>query len=204
MTNTSAHSEHYDAQIPKMGMWLFIFTEMLLFGGLFIVYSIYRYIYGDAFHLAAQELNLTIGTINSMILLFSSTTVAIAISSIQRGNKKLSAIFIIITMVLGIAFLVNKYFEWQVKIGHGLYPGSTVLAGFGHGDTLFFGLYFAMTGLHALHMIIGLVIWGYALVFIQTGKTTQDRPAFIENSGLYWHLIDVIWIFLFSLFYLIT
>jgi cytochrome c oxidase subunit 3 len=204
MTNTSAHSEHYDAQIPKMGMWLFIFTEMLLFGGLFIVYSIYRYIYGDAFHLAAQELNLTIGTINSMILLFSSTTVAIAISSIQRGNKKLSAIFIIITMVLGIAFLVNKYFEWQVKIGHGLYPGSSILAGFGHGDTLFFGLYFAMTGLHALHMIIGLVIWGFALVSVQTGKTTQERPSFIENSGLYWHLIDVIWIFLFSLFYLIT
>jgi cytochrome c oxidase subunit III len=204
MTNTTAHSEHYDAQAPKLGMWLFIFTEMLLFGGLFIVYSIYRFIYADAFHLAAKELNLQIGTINSIILLFSSTAVSMAITFNQKGNKKLSVSLIGITMLLGIIFLVNKYMEWGVKIGHGLYPGSPILAEFGHGDTLFFGLYFAMTGLHALHMIIGLVIWGFVIVSVLRGKTNPERSALIDNGGLYWHLIDVIWIFLFALFYLIT
>ncbi len=204
MSNLTAHAEHYDAKANKLGMWLFIFTEILLFGGLFIVYSIYRYLYSDAFHLAARELNLTIGTINSIILLFSSTTVSMAITSLQKGQNKLSGRLILATIVLGIIFLVNKYFEWGVKISHGLYPGSDVLAGFGFGDTLFFGLYFAMTGLHALHMIVGIGIWGFAYYFIMNGQTTQYKPSMIENSGLYWHLIDVIWIFLFALFYLIT
>jgi cytochrome c oxidase subunit III len=204
MTNTTAHLEHYDAQAPKLGMWLFIFTEMLLFGGLFIVYSIYRYLYSDAFHLAAKELNLQLGTINSIILLFSSTAVSMAIYFNQKGVKKITAAFIALTMLLGIIFLVNKYVEWGVKIGHGLYPGSSVLASFGHGDTLFFGLYFAMTGLHALHMIIGIVIWGFVIVSVLNGKTNAGRPALLDNGGLYWHLIDVIWIFLFALFYLIT
>jgi cytochrome c oxidase subunit III len=204
MSNIAAHAEHYDPQASKFGMWLFLFTEILLFGGLFIVYSIYRYVYADAFHLAARELDLTMGTINTMVLLISSTTVSMAITSLQRGDSKLSSRLILITMVLGVVFLVNKYFEWGVKIGHGLYPGSETLASFGFGDTLFFGLYFAMTGLHALHMIIGIVIWCFVYVYIVKGKTTQQKPTLIENSGLYWHLIDVIWIFLFSLFYLIT
>ena len=204
MSNITAHAEHYDPQASKFGMWLFLFTEILLFGGLFIVYSTYRYLYGDAFHLAARELDLTMGTINSIVLLISSTTVSMAISSLQKGNSKLSGRFIIVTIVLGIVFLINKYLEWGVKIGHGLYPGSEQLAGFGFGDTLFFGLYFAMTGLHALHMIIGIALWGVAYAFVKNGKTSQHRPTMVENTGLYWHLIDVIWIFLFSLFYLIT
>lgn len=204
MNHISAHAEHYDAKIPKLGMWLFILNEIFLFGGLFIVYSVYRYMYSDAFHLAARELNLVAGTINTIILFISSTTVSMAISSIQKGNNKMSANFIIATIVLGIIFLINKLFEWDVKIEHGLYPGSSILAGFGHGDTLFFGLYFAMTGLHALHMIIGIALWSFAYVKVKNGKTSQLRPAMVENSGLYWHLIDVIWIFLFGLFYLIT
>lgn len=204
MSNISAHAEHYDAQASKFGMWLFLFTEILLFGGLFIVYSTYRYLYADAFHLAARELDLTIGTINSIILLVSSTTASISISALQNGNSRLSARLILVTMVLGIVFLLNKYFEWGVKIEHGLYPGSKELASFGFGDTLFFGLYFAMTGLHALHMIVGLFIWGFTFAFIKNGKTTKYRPALIVNSGLYWHLIDLVWIFLFALFYLIT
>lgn len=204
MSNITAHAEHYDPKASKFGMWLFLFTEILLFGGLFIVYSTYRYLYPDAFHLAARELDLTIGTINTMVLFVSSTTVSMAITSLQRGNSRLSSRLILITMALGLVFLVNKYFEWGVKIGHGLYPGSEQLAAFGFGDTLFFGLYFAMTGLHALHMIIGIVIWGFAYIYIIKGKTTQYKPTLVENSGLYWHLIDVIWIFLFTLFYLIA
>lgn len=204
MSNITAHAEHYDPQASKFGMWLFLFTEILLFGGLFIVYSIYRFLYSDAFHLAAQELDLTMGTINSIILLISSTTVSMAITSLQRGNSKMSSRFILATIAFGLVFLVNKYFEWGTKIGHGLYPGSEQLASFGFGDTLFFGLYFAMTGLHALHMVIGIVIWGFAYSYVVKGRTTQQKPTLVENSGLYWHLIDVIWIFLFALFYLIT
>ncbi|NJK94586.1 MAG: cytochrome c oxidase subunit 3 family protein [Bacteroidetes bacterium] len=203
-SSISTHAEHYDPQASKFGMWLFIFTEILLFGGLFIVYSTYRYVYNDAFHLAARELNLVAGTINSIILLFSSTTVSMAISALQKGDKAMSKGFIAATIILGIIFLVNKYFEWGVKIEHGLYPGSDILASFGFGDTLFFGLYFAMTGLHALHMVIGIVIWIFAYVYIVKGKTHQNKPTLVENAGLYWHLIDVIWIFLFVLFYLIT
>lgn len=204
MTNVSAHAEHYDAHASKFGMWLFLLTEFLLFGGLFIVYSTYRYLYPDAFHLAARELDVTIGTINSIILLTSSTTASIAISYLQQGKHKISANLILVTIFLGLIFLVNKYFEWGTKIEHGLYPGSKVLAGFGFGDTLFFGLYFAMTGLHALHMLVGLVIWAVTYAFIKNGRTSMHRPALIVNSGLYWHLIDVVWIFLFVLFYLIT
>jgi cytochrome c oxidase subunit 3 len=201
---TAHAAEHYDPQASKLGMWLFLFTEFLLFGGLFIVYSTYRYLYPEAFHLAARELNLTIGTINTIILFISSTTVSMAITSVNRGRQKQAEIFILATMILGVVFLINKYMEWGVKISHGLYPGSEFLAGFGFGDTLFFGLYFALTGLHALHMVVGITIWGFALSFIRKGRTNQYRPVMVENSGLYWHLIDVIWIFLFSLFYLIT
>jgi cytochrome c oxidase subunit 3 len=204
MSNISAHAEHYDAQASKFGMWLFLFTEFLLFGGLFIVYSTYRYLYGDAFHLAARELDLTMGTINTLVLLISSTTVSMAITSLQRGNSVLASRLIIATIVLGIVFLINKFLEWNVKFEHGLYPGSERLANFGFGDTLFFGLYFAMTGLHALHMIIGVVLWSVAYAFVKKGRTNQHRPVMVENCGLYWHLIDVIWIFLFALFYLIA
>jgi cytochrome c oxidase subunit III len=203
-THAETHAEHYDPQASKLGMWLFIFTEILLFGGLFIVYSIYRYVYNDAFRLAARELNLTIGTINSIILIVSSTTVSMSITALQKGNKVLSSRLVLATMLLGLVFLINKYFEWAVKIEHGLYPGSEMLASFGHGDTLFFGLYFAMTGLHAIHMIIGLAIWSFVYIYIMKGKTHQQKPKLIENAGLYWNLIDVIWIFLFALFYLTT
>ncbi len=110
MSNISAHAEHYDPQASKFGMWLFLFTEILLFGGLFIVYSIYRYVYSDAFHLAARELDLTIGTINTMVLLLSSTCVSMAITSLQRGNSKLSSRLILATMVLGVVFLVSNNF----------------------------------------------------------------------------------------------
>lgn len=204
MSNPSAHSEHYDAYASRFGMWLFLLTEFLLFGGLFIVYSTYRYLYTDAFHLAARELDVTMGTINSIVLLISSTTASIAIAYLHQGKYRISSNLILATMFLGIVFLVNKFLEWNVKIEHGLYPGSKTLAGFGFGDTLFFGLYFAMTGLHALHMIVGLVLWSVTYAFIKNGRTSMQRPALMVNSGLYWHLIDVVWIFLFVLFYLIT
>jgi cytochrome c oxidase subunit 3 len=204
MTAQGNHNDHYDPLASKIGMWIFIFTELLLFGGLFIVYSVLRFTNQEAFHLAARELDTVIGTVNTIILLISSMTIAMSVSSIQSGNKKLTLFLIATTIVLGLAFLVNKYFEWSLKIEHGLYPGSSILQGFGNGDTLFFGLYFFMTGLHALHIVVGLVILIVLVQRVSAGRINSGRHVLLENGALYWHLVDVIWIFLFPLFYLIS
>jgi cytochrome c oxidase subunit 3 len=206
MENT-ANSEHthYDAEASKIGMWLFIFTELLLFGGLFIVYSVYRYLNPEAFHLAAEELNRTIGTINTLILLISSMTIAMSTSALQLKKKSTTLGLLSITVLLGIVFLINKYFEWGVKFQHGIWPGSEhLLNDFSQGEILFFGLYFIMTGLHALHIIVGLIIIAVTISRIMKGTVHSNRAALLENAGLYWHLVDIIWIFLFPLFYLIT
>jgi cytochrome c oxidase subunit 3 len=195
---------HRDDLASKTGMWFFLFTEMLLFGGLFIVYSVYRFRNAEAFHLAAHELSIPIGTINTIILLISSTTIAMSITAIQKKNKNLALILLGITILLGLAFLVNKYFEWGEHLKEHIYPGSAVLALRGQGDVLFYGLYFFMTGLHALHIIIGLVFICVIAVMIYRDKIRPDNFVLLENSGLYWHLVDLIWIFLFPLFYLIT
>jgi cytochrome c oxidase subunit 3 len=165
---------------------------------------VYRFRNAEAFHLAARELNVAIGTINTIILLISSTTVAMSITALQKKNKKLALLFLGITVLLGIAFLVNKYFEWGEHLKGQIYPGSSVLALRGQGDVLFYGLYFFMTGLHALHIIIGLIFIGFITSMISRDKITFDNYVLLENSGLYWHLVDLIWIFLFPLFYLIT
>ena len=203
-STTAQHVEHRDDTASKLGMWLFIFTELLLFGGLFVVYSVYRYLNATAFHLAAHELDVTVGTINTVILLVSSMTIAMSTTAIQKKDKRTTLILIGITILLALGFLVNKYFEWSGKIGHGLYPGSPVLEELGRGDILFFGLYFFMTGLHALHIIVGMVFLSFVFVFVLKGRLTFDNFQLLENGGLYWHLVDIIWIFLFPLFYLIT
>jgi cytochrome c oxidase subunit III len=195
---------HRDDLASKTGMWLFLFTEMLLFGGLFVVYSVYRYRNPQAFHLAAHELDVFIGTVNTIILLISSSTIAMSITALQKKNKKLSLLLLGITVLLGLAFLFNKYIEWGDHFREHIYPGSPVLALRGQGDVLFYGLYFFMTGLHALHIIIGLGFIGFIAVFVIRDEVTHDNFVLLENSGLYWHLVDLIWIFLFPLFYLIT
>ncbi len=201
--NQVAHTDHFDPVASKLGMWLFIFTEILLFGGLFIVYSVYRYRFPVEFHLAHEELSVSIGFINTVILLISSMTVAMSITALQLGNKKLTLILLATTMLLAVVFLVNKYFEWGAKIHHDIYPGSEFLMSLSKGDMLFFGLYFFMTGLHALHIIAGLALLGVVFVKIKNGTVNQNRYSLLENGGLYWHLVDLIWIFLFPLFYLI-
>jgi cytochrome c oxidase subunit 3 len=205
MSDTTVHhNAHRDDLGSKLGMWLFIFTELLLFGGLFIVYSVYRFKNHQAFHLAAQELDVTIGTINTVILLVSSMTIAMSTTAIQKKDKRTTLLLIGTTMVLALVFLVNKYFEWSGKISHGLFPNSPVLEDLGQGDILFFGLYFFMTGLHALHIIVGMVLLGFGFVRVWKDQLTFDNFQLLENGGLYWHLVDLIWIFLFPLFYLIT
>jgi cytochrome c oxidase subunit 3 len=196
--------EHYDKEIPKLGMWLFIFTELLFFGGLFLVYAVYRYQNPKAFHLAAEELDVAIGTLNTIILLISSMTVAMSVTAIQKKQRKVAFGLVLATTALGVVFLINKVLEWGSKFEHGLYPGSETLQSLGHGDTLFYGLYFAMTGLHALHIVIGIVLFVILLVKLYNRRINEERYALLENSGLYWHLVDIIWIFLFPLFYLVT
>ncbi len=199
-----AHHEHYDPEASKIGMWLFIFTELLLFGAMFIIYSVYRYLNPEAFHLAGEELNTLIGAINTVILLVSSMTIAMSTSAIRKGNIWLTQQLLAITLVLALVFLVNKYFEWGSKFSHGIFPGSEyMLANYSQGEILFFGLYFVMTGLHAVHILVGmgLIIW--TMIEVRQKKIHQEKYDLLENSGLYWHLVDIIWIFLFPLFYLI-
>jgi cytochrome c oxidase subunit III len=197
--------EHYDPEASKIGMWLFIFTELLLFGVLFVIYAVYRYMNHEAFHMAAEELDMYIGAINTIILLISSMTIAMSTTALQKKNKSFTLILCGITFLLGFVFLVNKFFEWGGKFDHGIIPGSDELINnFSQGEILFFGLYFIMTGLHALHIIIGLVLIAVVMWRIHSGKVHSERSVLLENTGLYWHLVDIIWIFLFPLFYLIT
>jgi len=194
---------HRDDEGSKMGMWLFLFTELLLFGGMFIVYAVYRYTYTDSFRAAAMRLDTLVGAVNTILLLTSSLTVVLSITALQRKQKNFSMFLILFTVICGIAFLVNKYFEWSAKIHHGLYPKGPEMANLSDGEIVFYGLYFIMTGLHALHVIVGLVFLSVMLVFIWKEKLVFDNFQKFENAGLYWHLVDIIWIFLFPLFYLI-
>lgn len=194
---------HRDDEGDKMGMWLFIFTELLLFGMLFLMYAVYRYKNPAAFYLGGQELDVFMGTLNTVILLISSATVAMSISAIQKGKMQHALIFLGITLLIAIVFLVNKYFEWSAKFEYGFYPGGEALLELGHGTILFFGLYYMMTGIHALHILIGIGLFIYVIHQIKARKIHQTDYVWLENTGLYWHLVDLIWIFLFPLFYLI-
>ena len=188
----------------RLGIWLFICTEILLFGGLFLLYSMYRYKYAVDFHNASLELSKFDGTLNTCILLTSSLTVALAIHFLAEKRTDLAKLLLIATIAFGAAFIVVKGFEWGTKFIHGLYPNSPVLDQRPKGEILYFGLYFMMTGLHALHVLVGMGVLTAILIFVTRGSVTPERPLLMENGGLYWHLVDVIWIFLFPLFYLIT
>ena len=199
----SAGHVHRDDIASKMGMWLFLFTELLLFGGMFLLYASYRYQYPDDFKVAAAEMNTFIGAINTIILLTSSLTVALSIAALQKKQKKLSISLLVFTLFCGLAFLINKYFEWGHEISNGIYPKGPALDNMSAGQVMYFGLYYTMTGLHGLHVIVGMIFIAVVLGFVIKDKLTFDNYAKLENAGLYWHLVDIIWIFLFPLFYLI-
>jgi len=196
--------EHRDDIGAKLGMWIFIFTEILLFGGLFLVYAIMRNSFSAEFHQAAHHLNAFIGAINTVVLLVSSATVAMSISAIQKGDKKRALILLFITLLCAAAFMVNKYFEWGHKIHIGLYPGSELMLTLSHGQVMFFSLYYFMTGLHMFHLVVGGIILTIVMIKVQNGTINAGRYVLLENGGLYWHLVDLIWIYLFPLLYLLT
>jgi cytochrome c oxidase subunit 3 len=195
---------HKNESYSRLGMWLFLLSEILLFGGLFILYSVYRFNHSQLFHLAAEALNRPIGAINTMILLTSSLTMALSIFFLKQKESLRSLFFLLSTIFLGICFLFNKYVEWASKIVHGVYPNAIRLLERERGEVLFYGLYYSMTGLHALHVLVGIGVLTGMVLLILRGRVNHERFLPLENSGLYWHLVDIIWIFLFPLFYLIT
>jgi len=187
----------------KIGMWLFLYTEIMLFGGLFVLYAAYLSKYADDFIVGGKELSLNFGLVNTLILLVSSFMVAAAITAVQRKTTRTAVLFLLGAISLGIVFLTNKYFEWGHKFEIGIYPNAPDLVNGPPGRNIFFSLYYVITGLHGLHIIIGLVLLSVSLVFLVWNKITPENYAVLENAGLYWHLVDLIWIFVFPLFYLI-
>jgi cytochrome c oxidase subunit 3 len=188
----------------RVGMWLFIATEILLFGGLFLLYSMYRFKNAADFHNGSLELSRFAGTLNTCILLTSSLFIALSIYLHERKRDKSAGLLLLLTIAMAFGFLVVKAFEWGEKFEHGLYPGAARLLTLPKGEMLYFGLYFMMTGLHALHVIVGIGVLTTMYIFLRRGSLMKISPVMLENSGLYWHLVDIIWIFLFPLFYLIA
>jgi len=196
-----------------VGMWLFLLTEVMFFGGLFLAYTIYRTIYPEGFLYGSHLLNVPLGGTNTVVLIVSSLTMAMAVYYSQKGEKKKLIGFLTVTLILGLAFLVIKYFEYASKIQDHLFPAVGFYApetSGAHGVPLplqqevrvFLWIYFMMTGLHALHMIVGAGILLTLILMARKGKFTKNYNSPVEISGLYWHFVDIVWIFLFPLLYL--
>jgi len=198
------NNAHKDYEGAKLGMWLFLFTELLLFGGLFLLYSVYLRRYQVQFHAASQELDVVMGTTNTIVLITSSWFVAMGVAALKRGEIARAKGLTLATIAFALVFLVIKYFEWGAKFHHGLFPGGAELATREQGQMVYFALYFAMTGLHGVHVVVGMGVLGLAWWLMHSGHSTGKDYVFLENTGLYWHLVDLIWIYLFPLFYLIT
>jgi cytochrome c oxidase subunit 3 len=218
-----------------LGMWFFLVTEILFFGGLFLTYTINRHTYSTAFGIGGNMLDLKLGTLNTIVLILSSFTMAMSVWCAQTSRKKLIPLFLILTMILGIAFLGIKFVEYKQKFDHHLVPGYNFdityhpnhpLAGDNleelrkEGEEvqeglrvdpnldahaqLYFSLYFGMTGLHALHMIVGVGLLTWLLIASLKGRFSGTYNTPVENIGLYWHFVDIVWIYLFPLLYLIN
>jgi len=192
-------------EAATLGMWVFLVTEVLFFGGLFLTYAVYRSFYPAAFSAASHELDILLGGINTAVLITSSLTMALAVHAAQLGQRRLLMIFLVVTMVLGTVFLGIKAVEYYHKFAEHNVPGATFQFEREHQRhaQIFFSLYFIMTGLHAIHMIIGIAVLLVMWIWAWRGRITSDYAGPIEISGLYWHFVDIVWIFLFPLLYLI-
>jgi cytochrome c oxidase subunit 3 len=210
------HAHHFSSglaefEAAKQGMWLFMVTEVLMFGGLFVAYAMFRSMYPEMFHEASKLLSWKLGATNTVILLLSSWTMVRAVTAAQRKNKESILVWLALTFLFSCGFLVVKYFEYTAKIHHGLLPaGFFTATDFAQSATqvvekapLFFSLYFVMTGLHAFHVIVGmgLMIWLAKRAINDEFSTGYFTP--VELVGFYWHFVDMVWIFLFPLMYLV-
>ncbi len=192
----------------RLGVWMFLGSESLLFAPLFVAYSVYRELNYSGFALASRHLNLTLGTFNTLLLITSSFTVALATWTIKKDKKGLTLALIALSMLMGLAFLGIKYFEWSADFAEGALPGKYFhIEGFPsqvvQGGSLFFACYFLLTGLHGIHVIIGLGLLAWAALRVKTNGANAHHDLPVEIAGLYWHLVDLIWIFLYPLLYLI-
>lgn len=189
----------------KLGLWVFLVTEILLFGGLFVVYIIDRALYPETFHAASLLLNKKLGALNTIVLICSSFTMAMAVNRTQHNDTKKANWLLIITLLCAAAFMIVKYFEYTHKIHEGQLPGGLYTYE-GLKDpkaSLFFSLYFMMTGLHGVHVLVGMGLISWTLILLRKGKLGPNYYTPIELTGLYWHLVDLVWIYLFPLLYLI-
>jgi cytochrome c oxidase subunit 3 len=205
------HLAHHFETIEKqdhavrLGMWLFLGTEVLLFAGLFLGYTVYRHFYHQTFHEASRTLDLSLGALNTVVLISSSFTVAMAFYFVKKGNNKACAAMLVVTILCALTFLVVKSFEYHHKFVEGALPGryyhfEEVK---GQGANLFYTVYFLATGLHAFHVIVGMSILIWVLARVMKGHFSPTYYVPVELGGLYWHLVDLVWIFLFPLLYLI-
>ncbi len=203
-------------EASSLGMWIFLITEIMFFGGMFAAYLVYRHSYYDAFMWGSSSLDIKWGAINTVVLIVSSLTMALAVHAAQLGMRKMLMFFLVLTLVLGFVFLGIKSIEYKAKYDehhiphHGfnfepvkLSDGSEHRVDQSHAQ-LFFSLYFALTGMHAMHMIIGAGLLSTLLYMAWRGKFNATYYTPVENIGLYWHFVDIVWIFLFPLLYLIN
>jgi cytochrome c oxidase subunit III len=192
-------------EAATLGMWIFLVTEVMFFGGLFMAYMLYRIWYPVAWAEGSVELSIVLGGTNTVVLIASSLTMALAVRAAQTGERKLTVNWLLITMALGLTFLVIKFFEYREKYYLGHIPGANFHAEGPEAGALqiFFSLYFAMTGLHALHMVIGFGLLSVIAWMAHKGRFSAEWNTPVEMSGLYWHFVDIVWIFLFPLLYLV-
>ena len=213
-TETFALRVQFDTEAQQknastLGMWIFLITEIMFFGGMFAVYTIYRSWYPDVYAIASSSLNEIIGALNTGVLLLSSFTMVMAVRAAQLGQQRAIVMFLILTLLFGGIFLGVKAYEWNEKFEEHHIPGQAAfhLDGVLPGDQghaqLFFSIYFAMTGLHALHMVIGVALLLTLIVQARKGRFSASYYTPVDVAGLYWHFVDIIWIFLFPLLYLI-
>lgn len=194
----------------KEGIWLFMVTEILMFGGLFVAYFIFHSIYPEMFHLGSTFLDWKLGAFNTVVLLLSSWTMAMSINLIQRGETKKANTTLVVTILCGAIFMVVKYFEYMHKIHEGLLPGhffsyplTAETAEVGKNLGMYFGFYFCMTGLHGIHVLLGMGLIAWVLIRNLRGDFDSHFYTPVEGVGIFWHIIDLIWIFLFPLLYLV-
>lgn len=212
--NSAAHGHHYAHHFKsalhefvssKEGIWLFMVTEILMFGGLFVGYFLMHGIYPEMFAEGASHLDWRMGAFNTIVLIFSSWTMAMSIFSIQNGNNPRATKLLIATLLCGVVFLVVKYFEYASKIKGGFLPGRYFSNTESVADNIgmYFGFYFSMTGLHGIHVLIGMSLITWVLIRNIRGDFNPEYYTPVEGVGLFWHIVDLVWIFLFPLLYLV-
>jgi cytochrome c oxidase subunit 3 len=217
----AAHEEHHRHHHPALqhhfqdlgqqheaatlGMWLFLVTEVMFFGGLILAYTLYRIWYPTAWALGSEELNIYLGGFNTIVLIGSSLTMALAVRSAQTGAQRATVGWLLFTIALGLTFLVVKFFEYKEKFELHHVPGPYFQFEGPQSPhvQIFFSLYFALTGVHALHMIIGVGLMSTLTVMAYRKRFTPEWYTPVELGGLYWHFVDIVWIFLFPLLYLV-